>query len=115
MIAIDLDSTIWTEDYPHFGVPYPNAIESVNELVGRGYEVIIWTSRGGDNLQACKAHLIHVLSLNPAIKFNEHSNYYTTKYPIQSPKIAASLYIDDKSLNAPDFSQNWHKILELFE
>lgn len=110
VIAIDMDSTIWTENFPEVGVPYKDSIETINDMVKVGYEVIIWTSRGGDNLEKCKEELYR-LGLNKEIKFNEHAKYFTDRYPVHSPKIAASIYIDDKGYGAPKSFVNYWSIL----
>lgn len=113
-LAVDLDSTIWTEDYPHLGTPYPLAIETLNDLVNAGYQVNIWTSRGGDNLEKCKHALYDTYKLDPRIEFNRHFKHYTDQYPITSPKIAAHVYFDDKAYNAPDYSTYWSVIRQEF-
>ena len=114
VIAIDLDGTIWNEDYPNTGVPFPNAIETINAMVSEGYEIIIWTARDNENLMFCKKELIDIFELNPNVKFNQHSNYFTSIYKISSPKVNASIYLDDKSYNAPDYSTYWSKLREEF-
>lgn len=106
VIAIDMDGTIWTDTYPEHGEVFPHAIEVINELVSVGYDVIIWTSRGGVDMDACR-DVLTSKGLNESIQWNEHSTYYTSKYPIQSPKIGAGVYIDDKAYGAPDFSNYW--------
>lgn len=113
-LAVDMDSTIWTEDYPHLGTPYPLAIETLNDLVKAGYQVNIWTSRGGDNLEKCKHALYHTHKLDPRIEFNQHFKHYTDQYPVASPKIAAHVYFDDKAYNAPDYSNYWSVIRQEF-
>ena len=85
VIAIDLDGTIWKEEYPDCSVPFDGAIECINDMIRSGYEVIIWTARGGDNLNTVKRALIDEYGLNPNVKFNEHSNWFTSIYPIASP------------------------------
>lgn len=113
-LAVDMDSTIWTEDYPHFGIPYEGAIETVNDLVEAGYHVNIWTSRGGENMEACREHLVNEYGLNKDIVFNEHFEYYTDQFPIQSPKISAHIYFDDKAYLAPNYENYWAVIRKEF-
>lgn len=115
VVAIDLDSTIWTEDYPYFGEPFSGAISTINEMFKMGYDVIIWTSRGGGNLDTCIDHLREVHDLNSEIKFNAHSKIFTDKYPSSSPKIGASIYIDDKAYGAPEsFENEWSTLAKKF-
>jgi hypothetical protein len=114
VIAIDLDGTIWDEDYPNTAIPYFKSIETINKMVEIGYEVIIFTARGEENLKACKWFLIDEIGLNPNVKFNQHSNYYTSLYPISSPKINASVYFEDKAFNAPNYKTEWPNIYNKF-
>lgn len=44
-------------------------------------------------------------SRNPNVKFNEHSNWFISVYPIGSPKVNASVYFDDKAYGALDYSK----------
>lgn len=113
VVAIDLDGTIWKDSYPKMSVPFANAIKTINRMVDTGYEVIIWTARGGRDLEKCKKYL-RDLGLNKNITFNHHAKYFTDKFPIQSPKIGASIYLDDKGYNAPDFSKHWYVIEKEF-
>ena len=110
-----MDSTIWTELFPEFGVPYRNAISTINKMIEFGYEVIIWTSRSGDNLRKCIYNLIDEHGLNPNVKVNDHSNHCLGIYDAQSQKIAASIYIDDKAYGAPEnFEDEWLNIYSKF-
>lgn len=106
VVAIDMDGTIWSDNFPHKGEIFPHAIEVINEMSEAGYDVIIWTSRGGVDLDDCRKYLVEQ-GLNETIEWNEHSEYYTSQFPIQSPKIGAGVYIDDKSYGAPDFTNYW--------
>lgn len=110
VIAIDLDNTIWTEEFPNMGIPFPNAIETINEFIENKIEVVIWSARHYENIKECVYYLIDVYDLNPNVKVNIHSNIFVGLYDYSSPKVSADLYLDDKALNAPDFSKDWIKI-----
>lgn len=116
VVAVDMDSTIWTEVYPDFGEPFPHAITTVNKMLAVGYEVVLWTARGGDNLDACVAELGRLgLNINHAMfKVNEHATHNTDRFEVQSPKVNAHLYLDDKAYGAPDFSQHWKVLYQEF-
>lgn len=113
VVAIDLDGTIWSENFPNFGKVFPYAIETINAMVDYGYEVILWTCRANENLEACKKELTR-LGLNDKILVNEHAEYYLSKYSDQSPKVAASVYIDNSSYNAPTYDNYWHILANEF-
>ena len=116
VVAVDMDNTIWTEDFPNVGVPFPHAIQTVNKMLEVGYEVILWTARGGDNLDVCLAELERLgLDINhPMFTVNDHAKYNTDRYPVQSPKANSHVYLDDKAYGAPDFSRHWHILHEEF-
>ena len=114
VVVIDLDNTIWTEDFPNFGEPFHNAIETINKMNDIGYEVIIFTARGGDNLKECIYHLQNDLGLDKSIKFNEHSEYMLERYPVQSGKVNGHIFLDDKGYNAPDYSKHWNILYKEF-
>lgn len=116
VVAVDMDNTIWTEDFPNVGVPFPHAIQTVNKMLEVGYEVILWTARGGDNLEDCVGELTR-LGLNtthPNFTVNDHAKYNTDRYPVQSPKSNAHIYLDDKAYGAPDYSRHWHILYQEF-
>ena len=116
VVAVDMDNTIWTEDFPNVGVPFPHAIQTVNKMLEVGYEVILWTARGGDNLDVCVAELERLgLDINhPMFKVNDHAKYNTDRYPVQSPKVNCSVLLDNVAYGAPDYSKHWHILYEEF-
>lgn len=116
VVAVDMDSTIWTEDYPNVGKPFPYAIETINKMLEVGYEVVLWTARGGDNLWDC-VHELNRLGLNTKhgmFKVNEHATYNTDRFEVQSPKVNCSVLLDDRAYGAPDYSKHWHVLYQEF-
>lgn len=113
VIAIDLDGTIWPDCFPGVDTAYKQAIETINKMQECGYEVVIWTSRGGDNLDECRKALIKQ-GLSETIRFNEHATYFTDQYPVISPKIGAHVYLDDKAYGSPDYENYWPTIAKKF-
>lgn len=114
VIAVDLDGTVWNDNFPDYDEPYEDAIDVINEFIDRGIEVIIWTSRDIENALKGVFMLVDKYGLNPNVKINEHANIYLGKYDKRSNKIAADVYIDDRAYGAPDFSEKgaWKKIRE---
>lgn len=51
IIAVDFDGTIVTHNYPYIGSPLPNAFNTLIKLQGLGHKLILWTCRGGKELQ----------------------------------------------------------------
>ena len=51
IILIDFDGTICEHTYPDIGKPIPGAIETLLKLQEKGHKLILWTVRGGKELQ----------------------------------------------------------------
>lgn len=116
VVAIDIDDTILSEkSFPGIGAPYKHAIETINRMYESGYEVIMITSRAEDTLKYTIRGL-QILGLNPAIRFNEHSNHYSNRRSELGHKILASVYIDDKAygLRVDGFEHEWPHIHRAF-
>jgi len=95
IIAIDFDGTCVTHDYPGIGKPVGSA-SVLRKLVAAGHQLIIWTMRSGEELEAAKNWF----------KENEIPFYAANGNPTQkswtsSPKCYANLYIDDAALGTP--------------
>lgn len=109
VVSIDLDNTIWEEDYPHFGEIFPYAIETINAMLKEGYEIILWTARGGEVIKKDVKYLgTKGLDVdNEMFVVNDHAAYFLKKYPIQSPKANGSIMLDDRAYGAPNFRGYW--------
>lgn len=110
IIAIDFDGTIVEDHFPEIGKMIDGAREVINKLYDEGYTIIIWTCRTRIN----KARAIEFLALN-GIKyhrFNESSLANLRQYNnIDTRKVYADLYIDDKGLMKP--LPPWSEIYEM--
>lgn len=124
VIAIDLDDTIWTATregnhiFPGAGVPFKNAIKTINKMIATGYEVIIWTARDSENqAKECKKALLDA-GINPNFKWNYYSNHANSEYVINkasSRKIDANIFFDDRAYGAPIYSEEtWANIYDEF-
>ena len=51
IICVDFDGTCVTHDYPRIGSEI-GAIPVLKKLVEKGHQLILWTIRSGDELQA---------------------------------------------------------------
>ncbi|MCP4341330.1 MAG: hypothetical protein GY799_21195 [Desulfobulbaceae bacterium] len=54
IIGIDFDGTICTHTYPVIGRPVPHAVRVIKALQDKGHKLILWTVRGGLELEAAK-------------------------------------------------------------
>lgn len=105
IIAVDFDGILCENEFPDVGKPNYNMVSFVRELIDTGHEVILWTSRTGEELTAavdwCGDRGLHFCAVND----NAPSNIakYESLYPNGTRKVYADIYIDDHS---PDFTYN---------
>ena len=123
-VAVDFDGTIIEEgDYPYIRNFLPHAIETLQMMVEEGYEVAIWTCRGGrGNVTAGLPHLTEEQRVKVAlfeqgldiknIEVNKHFPKYYEKYKGNSPKIYADVYIDNSAYGLDKV--DWLEIREAF-
>lgn len=100
IIAIDFDGILCKNKFPEIGDPNYEVISLVQQLIDKGHEVILWTTRNGEELIAavdwCAHYGLHFCNVNgPAISNREE---YKDRYPTESRKIYADIYVDDHNL-----------------
>ena len=106
VIACDFDGTITTENcFPDISELRPHVKEVIEHLRTAGHKVILWTCREG-------------IYLDDARKFLEENGivldgFNYSPYQLQSRKIVADVYIDDKNVFMVD-NVDWYKIEEYF-
>lgn len=104
VIAIDFDGTITDKNiFPEIGKFKEHAIDAIRNLQAHGHKVVLWTCREGRYLNAAR------LALNREGIYLDDYNY--SPYQLQSRKIVADVYIDDKNVFMVD-NVNWYKIEE---
>ena len=95
IIAVDFDGTCVTHEYPRMGRNI-GAQAVLYKLIERGDQLILYTMRSGDRLEAAvrwfRENRIPLFGVNE----NPTQKEWTT-----SPKIYAHLYIDDAAFGAP--------------
>lgn len=100
IIAVDFDGILCENKFPEIGPPQYEVISLVRQLIDRGNEVVLWTTRNGNELTAavnwCEDRGLHFCAINAPAPSNEKE--YADKYPVQSRKIYADIYIDDHNL-----------------
>lgn len=93
-IAVDFDGAIAAENYPNIGALIIKAKKYMNKWYDQGHTVIVNTCRSGKYQDDAREFLIA-----NGIKFhtiNEHTSRQVMQYPIESRKMSADLYIDDR-------------------
>lgn len=104
VIAVDFDGTLTDKNvFPQIGEMKEYAREAIHNLQAAGHKVVLWTCREGRYLDDAREWL------------NEHGidlDFYNfSPYQLQSRKIVADVYVDDKNVFMVD-NVNWHKIEE---
>ena len=102
VIAIDFDGTITTKNcFPEISELRPHVVEAIKNLQAHGHKCILWTCREGIYLERAVSFL-HDNDINLA-------GYNFSPYQLQSRKIVADIYIDDKNVFMVD-DVDWYKI-----
>lgn len=100
IIAVDFDGILCENKFPEIGTPNYDVISSIRELMDMGHEVVLWTTRNGEELDKavawCEDRGLHFCSVNEPAPSNDEM--YRDKYPTQSRKVYADVYIDDHNL-----------------
>lgn len=95
VIAVDFDGTVVTHEYPYVGED-AGAVPVLQELVGRGYRLILLTMRSGKLLDEAVSWFRERKIPLYAVNENPQQRSWTA-----SPKVYADLYIDDSNLGCP--------------
>jgi|AntRauTorckE6833_2_1112554.scaffolds.fasta_scaffold28505_4 hypothetical protein len=95
-VAIDFDNTIVDSDFPVIHKVKENAVYAIQELKKAGWIIIIWTCREGE----AKQEAIDYLNKHeiPYHAINDNPEGYEECGFINSRKVGADIYVDDKNL-----------------
>jgi hypothetical protein len=106
-IAVDFDGTLHTGEWPSIGEPMPGAVYAMKRLKADGHYLIIWSCREGDAQQAMADWLIeHEI---PFDRINDNHPDNIALYGVNSRKISADLYVDDRSIGGlPSWNEIYH-------
>ena len=119
IIAVDFDGILCENEFPKIGKPRYCVISQIRRMIDMGYEVVLWTTRNGKELEKavewCHDYGLHFCAVNEPAPSNAEE--YEDKYPTQSRKIYADVYIDDHNLECVigsehDICQLLHRIME---
>lgn len=109
IIAIDFDGVLCKNEFPRIGEPIYDVISLTRQLIDRGHEVILWTSRNGEELdnavEWCNNYGLHFCAINAPAPSNQAE--YKDKYPTESRKIYADIYIDDHNIGFNETHNGW--------
>lgn len=101
IIAVDFDGTLFTDCYPNIGKPIDRVINYCKNRRKSGDILILWTCRNGEELEqalvACKSVGLEFDYVNESAK--ENLALYNN---VDSRKISADIYIDDRCLSVYD-------------
>lgn len=96
IIAVDFDGTVVEHEYPEVGADVPLAANTLRKLVQTGHQIILWTMRHDEFLDAAVQWFIE--RDIPLFGINENPEQVTWT---QSNKAYAHLYIDDAGIGCP--------------
>lgn len=101
IIAVDFDGILCKNAFPKIGEADFDVIKLVRDLKEAGHEVILWTTRNGDELDAavkwCGTKGLSFDAINAPAPTNKAE--YEGVYPVESRKVYANMYIDDHNPN----------------
>ena len=102
IIAIDFDGTITEKnEFPKIGKAREHVFEAIKNFQKHGHVCILWTCRHGKTL----IDAIEFLRDNGV----EMNAYNDNVYDLDTRKIVADVYIDDKNIFMDD-NVDWYKI-----
>ena len=103
IFAVDFDGTLVENNYPEIGKPKLDVINFCKERQKLNNVIILWTCRTGKYLEDALTYLKNNFNFIPNY-INENAPYDHSVYPIESRKIAADYYIDDKAINVSNLN-----------
>ena len=107
--AIDFDGTLCEKKYPDIGIKKESNIQFVKNLQDEGHQLVLWTCRKDDELQAAVDWCADEGIMFDAV--NENLPEIIEKYGGDSRKIHADFYVDDKNLIIDEVSISERKKL----
>lgn len=106
-LAIDFDGTLVENKYPKIGKPIIFAFETLRALQEKGFRLILWSYRHGEELDEavafCEKHGVSFYAVNKNFPDEELDDS-------MSRKILADVYIDDRNIGG---LMEWGKIYRM--
>jgi hydroxymethylpyrimidine pyrophosphatase-like HAD family hydrolase len=101
ILALDFDGTLVEHRYPYIGELKVKTLEYVKEKQSKGWKVILWTCRSGEELEEaikfCNDLGLTLDAVNDNIEDVKNSGWEEF-----SPKVFADIYLDDRCINVED-------------
>ncbi len=107
-IAVDFDGTIVEHLYPEIGKEKLFAFETLREMQKRGFKLILWTVRSGNELEEAVE-----FCRNKGVEFYAVNKNYPEEVIDKNfvRKIEADIYIDDRNVGGfPGWSAVWQML-----
>ena len=95
-LAIDFDGTLAQHVFPEIGEEIPGAVQTCQDLMAKGYKLVLNTVRSGEHLERAKRWC-----LERGLHFYGWNDNPDQKSFSSSPKVYAAIYIDDAALGCP--------------
>jgi len=108
IIAIDFDGTIVDDAFPEIGEPKLFVFETLKQLIEKRHQLILWTTRTGNQLQKavdfCKENGVEFYAIN--------NSYPDEKFAdMESRKIMCDLFISNKNFGGiPGWGEIWQEV-----
>jgi hydroxymethylpyrimidine pyrophosphatase-like HAD family hydrolase len=104
-IAIDFDGTIAYDSFPEVGGFKPHAVRVMKKIKEYGGQIIIWTCRTGEDAEEVKRRL--KAADVEYDTFNENLPESKERFPDDSRKVFADVYIDDRANFCEEIDWLW--------
>lgn len=109
IIAVDFDGTLCSDCYPEIGLPNLPLIYLLKQLQVQGKKIILWTCRCEERLEEavrwCEMFGLQFDAVNANVPET------LERYGMESRKISADVYIDDKACFPWMSRQEWERYL----
>ncbi len=111
-IAVDFDGTIVEHKYPRIGQERPFATDTLKMLIKDGHQIILWSVREGELLDAavewCRDRGVEFYAVN-----RDYPEETTDNNPHFYRKLKVDVFIDDRNLGGlPDWWAIYRMIRE---
>lgn len=113
IVAVDFDGVLVENRFPDIGPEVECMAELARDLMRRGHEVILWTSRVDGRLEEavawCEDRGLRFAAVNENAPSNRAA--FESQYPNGTRKVYADVYLDDHSVEwawySRQFGEEW--------